>query len=144
MKLKSLKKSGEIINKGDLLTEIVKDYKALKIYSPISGTILSLNPQLNENPEILNNDPYGKGWVYKIKPVKWIDETRNLYLAEEVTNWSKIEMQRFKDFLADSSKKHSKESSLVILQDGGELIDFPLANQPDVVWHDFQECFLRI
>jgi glycine cleavage system H protein len=144
VKLRDLKKSGEIINKGDLLTVLEKDDKILQIFSPISGTVLQINLELKETPELMNNDPYGNGWIYKIKPTKWIDETKSYYLAEDSTNWTRIEIQRFKDFLAVSSKNHSTEPSLVVLQDGGELVDHPLSEQPNAVWHDFQEKFLKI
>jgi glycine cleavage system H protein len=139
-----LKESGEIISKGDLLTELQKGDKILKIFSPISGKVLQANMQLNETPELLNNDPYGKGWIYKIKPAKWVEETQSCYIAEDSTNWTKIELQRVKDFLAQTVKKYSNDPSLVVLQDGGELVDFPLSEQPNVVWHDFQDKFLNI
>ena len=142
VRLGNLKNPGEIINKGDLLTEVVQDNKMLKIFSPISGKILNRNLNLNENPELLNEDPYDKGWIYKIKPTKWVKETSSCYIAEEATNWSKKEMERFKDFLAFSSKKYSPESSLLVLQDGGELIDHTLSELSNDVWKDFQESFL--
>ena len=72
---------------------------------------------------MLNEDPYGKGWIYKIKPSKWIEETNNYYLAEEAIAWSKKELERFKDFLAASAKKYSPETMMMVLQDGGELCD---------------------
>ena len=37
------------------------------IYSPISGKIIELNMQLEDNPELINEDPYNKGWILKIK-----------------------------------------------------------------------------
>ncbi len=143
VKLKSIINSSEKINKGDLLAEVEKDNKILQIYSPISGTIITSNSELEESPELLNEDPYGKGWIYKIKPTKWMEESSSLYLAEGATNWSKIEIARFKEFMADSTKKYSPEPSLTILQDGGELIDHPLAELPEAVWKDFQKSFLN-
>ena len=65
------------------------------------------------------------------------------YLAEEAIDWSKKELERFKDFLAVSMKKYSPETSMVILQDGGELCDQPLSELPDEVWQDFQKSFLN-
>ncbi len=144
VKLNNIKFSGEMIRKGELLTEIVKDNKSLKIFSPISGEVIMTNSQLNENPDLLNEDPFGKAWIYKIKPTKWIEETRTYYLAEDAINWSKMEMQRFKDFLAISNKSFLSESSLAILQDGGELLDNTLSDLSTDVWHDFQEKFLNL
>lgn len=140
---RDLKNPGDFINRGDLLTEIDQNGKLLKIYSPVSGKILDTNSILNESPGVLNDDPYGKGWIYKIKPTKWVEETNSYYLAEEAIDWSKKELERFKDFMAFSLKKYSPESLMVILQDGGELRDKPLSELPDEIWQDFQKSFLN-
>jgi len=139
----TLKNSGEMIKRGDLMTEIVKEGKLLRIFSPISGQILSTNLQLVESPEILSEDPYEKGWIYKIKPSNWIGETTSYYLAEEATNWSVKELERFKEFLVMSAKKYSTEPAMIILQEGGELRDNTLAQMPNEVWQDFQKDFLN-
>ena len=138
-----LKTPGEIISKGDLLTELNQEGKHLRIVSPISGEILDTNSELTDSPELLNEDPYKKGWIYKIKPSNWIAETKTCYLAEEATSWSLDELQRFKDFLAVSMKKYSSGPSMVILQDGGELRDNTLSLLPMEVWQDFQQDFLN-
>jgi glycine cleavage system H protein len=143
VKLIYLKKQGERINKGELLSEIDHNGKLLKIYSPISGEVLETNSTLNINPELLNEEPYLKGWVYKIKPTNWIADTQSCYLAEEATNWSARELERFKDFLATSMEKYSPEPSKIILQDGGELRDHALTELPNEVWQDFQQNFIN-
>jgi glycine cleavage system H protein len=138
----NIKKRGDLINRGDLVAEIDQSGKQLKIYSPLSGEITDINILLNNSSEVLIEDPFGKGWIYKIKPSKWITETSSCYLAEEAVAWSKMELERFRDFLADSQADYSPEPSMIILQDGGELIDQPLAEQPVKVWQNFQESFL--
>jgi glycine cleavage system H protein len=37
------------------------------LFLPVAGTILELNPALNNAPELVNNDPYGEGWMIKLK-----------------------------------------------------------------------------
>lgn len=37
------------------------------MFAPVSGEVIEVNENLNENPEIINQDPYGKGWIIKIK-----------------------------------------------------------------------------
>jgi glycine cleavage system H protein len=143
IKFKSLKKPDEFISKCDLIAEIVQHGKILKITSPISGKIVSTNSRLKYNAGILNEDPYGKGWIYKIYPSRWIEEISSYYLAEEAIEWSRRELIRFKDFLAESVNKYSPETSMLILQDGGELCDRPLSELPDEVWQDFQKSFLN-
>lgn len=41
---------------------------ASDIHAPVSGTVVEINPTLEDDPEIINTDPYGKGWIYKIRP----------------------------------------------------------------------------
>ncbi|HCY41534.1 MAG TPA: hypothetical protein DHV48_09290 [Prolixibacteraceae bacterium] len=138
----NLKKLGEKVKKGELLAEINQNGKLLKIYSPISGEIIEANTQLANNPELLNQDPYVKGWMFKVKPVSWVPDTNSYYLADDATIWATQELERFKDFLAQSVGKYSPMSSNVVLQDGGELVDQPLSSLPNEVWQDFQKDFL--
>jgi len=138
------KNRGEMISKGDVLTEIDQNGKLLRILSPVSGKIMDANSMLNERPGIMNEDPYGKGWIYKIKPTNWIDETKSCYFAEEATKWSAKELERFKDFLAVNMKNYSPEPSMVILQDGGELSDHSLSALPREIWTDFEKEFLNL
>ena len=141
--LSQLRQPGEMIRKGELLTVVDQQGKLLQIFSPISGQILNTNPELIESPGLLNEDPCGKGWIYKIKPTNWIVETNDCYLAEHATNWSKKELERFKDFMAASVDKYSWETSMMVLQDGGELKDNLLADMPNEIWSDFQKEFLN-
>ena len=142
VKFNKLKKSGERVKKGDLLAEIDQKGKLLKVYSPISGEIVEANSVLAHSPELLNEDPYLKGWMYKVKPISWVADTNSYYLAEDATTWAMQELDRFKDFLAASAGKYTPTSSNVVLQDGGELIDQPLSELPNEVWQDFQQDFL--
>jgi glycine cleavage system H protein len=143
VKFSNLKKPGNFINKGELLADIDQNGKLLQIHSPISGRIMNTNSILYENPGVINEDPYDKGWIYEIKPSEWIEETDSYFLAEEAISWSKRELERFKDFMAESMKKYSPETSMIILQDGGELCDKPLSELPDEAWQDFQKSFLN-
>jgi glycine cleavage system H protein len=40
---------------------------ASDIYSPLSGTVTEVNAELSGNPALLNTDPFGQGWIYKMK-----------------------------------------------------------------------------
>lgn len=143
VKIHQLKNPGESIRKGEILAEIDQNEKSLSIFSPISGKILDSNPVLNVNHHLLNEDPYGKGWLYSIKPTNWVAEIPACYLAEEATDWFKKELERYKDFLSINLGKYSPETSFATLQDGGELIDNSLSELPVEMWQDFQKEFLN-
>lgn len=144
VKFNNLRYQGEKISKGDLLAEINQNGKILMIFSPVSGDVVKTNPVLTNNPELLNEDPYQKGWMYEIKPTNWIGDTKSYYVAEEATNWIEKELEMFKDFLAISVDKLTPSSPNLILQDGGEVTDHVLSELPEEVWQQFQEDFLSI
>lgn len=62
-----LPEEGREVAKKDPVA-VVESVKAVSdVYSPVSGTIIEVNRALEEMPELLNNDPYGEGWIFKIK-----------------------------------------------------------------------------
>ncbi|MBT0585577.1 glycine cleavage system protein GcvH [Alteromonas oceanisediminis] len=58
---------GDEVSTGDdiVVAESVK--AASDVYAPISGEILAINGDLEDSPELVNSDPYGDGWMFKIK-----------------------------------------------------------------------------
>jgi glycine cleavage system H protein len=50
---------------------VVESVKAASdIYAPIAGTVLATNEQLSQSPELVNRDPYGSGWLMRLKPAQ--------------------------------------------------------------------------
>ncbi|HNW69785.1 MAG TPA: glycine cleavage system protein GcvH [Bacteroidales bacterium] len=58
---------GETIGKGETFGTIEAVKTVSDMYLPVSGEILELNPVIETNPETINKDPYGEGWIVKIK-----------------------------------------------------------------------------
>lgn len=62
---------------------VVESVKAVSdLYSPISGEVVEVNSELSANPELIGQDPYGKGWIIKVKPENEA-EFANLVKSEE-------------------------------------------------------------
>lgn len=61
---------GEVLDKGETLGTIEAVKTVSDMYMPISGEVLEFNDALVENPELINKDPYGKGWVIKMRILK--------------------------------------------------------------------------
>lgn len=58
---------GEKVSKDDPFG-VVESVKAVSdIYAPVSGTVLEVNQELAESPEVVNEDPYGDGWFIKVR-----------------------------------------------------------------------------
>ena len=58
---------GQDLNAGDVFGTVEAVKTVSDLYLPVNGTVTEINPKLNSNPELVNNDPYGEGWMAKIK-----------------------------------------------------------------------------
>ncbi len=57
----------KVVNQGDVLGTIEAVKAVSDFYSPISGTVIEVNSELKSAPELVNKEPYVKGWMVKIK-----------------------------------------------------------------------------
>jgi len=68
-----------------------------KLYSPVSGEIAEINEDVEDNPKICNEDPYGKGWIIKITPSNLnTDLSKLMKIGPEFETWIKKEIQEKK------------------------------------------------
>lgn len=58
---------GDQVSTGDDIAVAESVKAASDVYAPISGEIVGVNEDLEDSPELVNSDPYGDGWLYKIK-----------------------------------------------------------------------------
>ena len=59
--------TGKELNAGDVFGTVEAVKTVSDLYLPVAGTITELNPNLNGNPELVNTDPYGEGWMVRMK-----------------------------------------------------------------------------
>jgi glycine cleavage system H protein len=59
---------GRTVTKGGAAAVVESVKAASDVYSPVSGEIIAKNEELSATPELVNSDPYGKGWLFKVKP----------------------------------------------------------------------------
>ena len=87
-----LPKKGKI-SKGDIYVTL----EALKwsghLSNPLSGEIIEVNEYIYDHPSTINEDPYNKGWVFKVK-LSNPNETKDLLKAEEIAKWVKESKNR--------------------------------------------------
>jgi glycine cleavage system H protein len=62
-----MKEAGSTIDAGDIVGEVESVKTTSDVYSALGGEIIEVNPELDENPALLNTDPHGEGWLVKIK-----------------------------------------------------------------------------
>ncbi|MBI3610125.1 MAG: glycine cleavage system protein GcvH [Nitrospirae bacterium] len=62
-----LPKVGAEVRSGQEIGEVESTKTTSAVYTPVSGKILAVNEELKDKPELVNQDPYGKGWIVKIQ-----------------------------------------------------------------------------
>jgi glycine cleavage system H protein len=63
-----LPEEGQLVSGGDEAGVVESVKAASDIYAPISGTVVAVNSALDDEPEKVNQDPYGDGWFFKLAP----------------------------------------------------------------------------
>ena len=61
---------GRAVTKGNAAAVVESVKAASDVYSPVSGEVIATNQALGSAPELVNQDPYGQGWLFKVKPSK--------------------------------------------------------------------------
>ena len=59
---------GDEVNAGDSFGEVEAVKTVSELYAPVTGTVLEVNENLEDSADLVNSDPYGDGWLIKIKP----------------------------------------------------------------------------
>lgn len=76
---------GETLQEGDVFGTVEAVKTVSEMFLPISGKILAYNEELTDKPELVNEDPYGKGWIVKIA-ISNPSQTEDLLSADAYAN----------------------------------------------------------
>lgn len=60
--------AGTTVDQGQAIGEVESTKSVSDVYSPLAGTVTGANDQLEANPELVNSDPYGEGWMLELAP----------------------------------------------------------------------------
>ena len=82
---------GKELKKDEAYAEVESVKAVSDVYAPLSGEVTEVNPALAENPEKINQDPYGEGWMVKVK------------LSDSSETDSLMDVAAYKSLLDDAS-----------------------------------------
>jgi glycine cleavage system H protein len=71
---------GANVEAGDAVGEVESTKSVSDIYAPVGGEVVEVNPAVVDDPSLLNSDPYGEGWLFRIRVE---DQQEELLTAEE-------------------------------------------------------------
>ncbi len=88
---------GDEVSKDEVVGSFETGKWLGKIYAPVSGTVTKVNEELEDDPSIVNKDPYGEGWLFEIE-MSNPDELKELMKgdSDEVVEWLKKEIEKIK------------------------------------------------
>ena len=107
----SLPKVGSRIEQGDVGWKLGIDSKTIDMLSPVTGDVVAVNKDIAKNPDLINQDPYGKGWLMMVKPDNKRATVKNLLTGKLATAW----MEK----TADALRERMGGELGVVYQDGG-------------------------
>jgi glycine cleavage system H lipoate-binding protein len=106
---------GSRLTQGDKGWSLVVDSKAIPMLSPVDGEVVAVNQEVLRSPEILSRDPYGAGWLLKVKSDRIAADTRNLLSGKVARAWMESSLENLHPV------RH--EGLGPVLQDGGLPLD---------------------
>jgi len=68
---------GQDLDSGSEMAVVESVKAASDVYAPVSGKVLAVNETLADDPETINSDPYGDGWIVRVEPGDEIVDTMN-------------------------------------------------------------------
>jgi glycine cleavage system H protein len=135
-----LRKVGDNVAKGEKLFTVKQGGRQAEFRSPIDGVISAINEDVVNNPKLIKENPYEKGWIYAIKPSNLARDIKSLIVAEDARNWIKREVQRFKEFINGQFVQDKVLGK--VLADGGVPVEGIMEHMDDLSWMKLQEEFL--
>ena len=125
---------GSRIEQGNVGWKLGIDSKTIDMLSPVTGDVVAVNKDIIKNPDIINEDPYGKGWLMMIKPDNKRATVKNLLTGKLATAW----MEK----TADELRERMGSEVGIVYQDGGLPISgIAKALSPDA-WDKMAREFL--
>jgi glycine cleavage system H protein len=86
---------GKMLKAGGKFAKIESGKWLGKVYAPLSGELVGVNDALESNPGLINEDCYGKGWLYKIKADDWSELDNLVHGAEAIEKWILEEIKKY-------------------------------------------------
>jgi glycine cleavage system H lipoate-binding protein len=117
---------GDWLEQGAPAVGLGVDARSAQLVSPVAGEVVEVNAELAEHPELVSDDPYGRGWLFKVRSGHLAANLRNLLSGRLARRW--IEDAR------ESLDLRLMALSGSVLQDGGQPVADYARHLPDQEW----------
>ncbi|GAC1425595.1 MAG: glycine cleavage system protein H [Ktedonobacteraceae bacterium] len=79
----SPKKVGKVLTKGQSAGTVESGKWVGPVPVPVGGELVDINVTLKTNPGLINQEPYGAGWIVKLKPLNWEEDSKDLVTGDQ-------------------------------------------------------------
>jgi glycine cleavage system H lipoate-binding protein len=125
---------GTMLEQGDTGWKIQYDSNSIDVLSPIDGEVIDVNTEILNSPEIIEQDPYGKGWLLKVRVPRMHSNLKNLLTGRLAATWMENTVHMLHQRMTGDLG--------IMMQDGGLPISgFAKELAPDN-WTEFVSEFL--
>lgn len=93
----SLPFEGKSMKLGKKFAQVESGKWLGKVYAPVNGEIAATNQELENKPSLINEDCYGQGWMFKIKPSNMGEIENLIHGAEAIEKWVKADIKKYKE-----------------------------------------------
>jgi glycine cleavage system H lipoate-binding protein len=112
-----------------------RDANEAAVLSPVTGTVLAVNPGASAHPEITHEDPYGSGWLCIVEPRHSKKDAKRLYFGEDSLRWMDHENRLLMQMIGPEYEG--------LAATGGAVIGDIYGRLGHLEWHTLVERFLR-
>jgi glycine cleavage system H protein len=87
---------GDDVDRGQVVGKVQSSKWIGKLASPLAGEVTEVNEELDTDTSLVNKDPYGEGWIFKVKPSRLDDDLGTLLKGAAVKSWLVREIEKSK------------------------------------------------
>lgn len=121
------------VTQGGVAWEVTHGGRTLRMVSPVSGRVIEKNEMVLNNPTLVNNSPYGDGWLFKVRPRKLDSQLHNLFTGKTMTEWQETVRAHLTRFFT--------ATPALMYQDGGVMVSNLSERCSDEEWEGLTKEF---
>lgn len=126
---------GEVLKQDQVGWTFTRNGHDAAVLAPITGTVLAVNQNAREHPEIIAEDPFHEGWLFMVEPVMPKRNLRGLYFDKDSYMWMENEVQGLLHLMGPEYERMAAT--------GGEPLKDLFGHFPEIGWGNLVKRFLR-
>jgi len=129
-----LPEPGGVYFQSHVCLALVRQGRRAKVLAPVDGLVEEINLQVQASPRLINDDPYGAGWLCRFRPINLKYNLSNLQRGPETAAWFEAEGHRLLQLVESQAG--------MTLPDGGTIVADVYGHFPELNWRRLVQEFL--